>query len=473
MFPNKKEVENSQNIKETNVSDEPVEEKQELEFDENGWLTYPNGIKLKINYDDFLDSTEIAEEFCYKSHELYESYHTSNGRVFTGIDIKDSNVTCYWEIITNKLVCIVRKDDRIMTKEEINDCIKFQKQYIKEMPSLPGIAWEVLLNIENGIKNQGIRQSYIENCFNQNSKDDRLSVGKFFFLFRDNYLCDFYYDGYNILTCLFFDEDVRDNYYMVAKQFGQLIDRKIKKLIDKQVEFRTKIDKDILNSYPINRQFSYDEDGLCINYIGIAAIYQQCDVSQELFLESTFGHYVLLSKTTNNGITTTKIRAYNNTVTFYNGHSLLEQSISVEQNDINGQNYSSDQNEEYESTEGFVYVMINPSLEGMVKIGKTTRSPNDRVKELSSATGIPTPFILVFHKKFKDCHYTEKAIHQYLEKNGYRISDNREFFKMPVTDAINVVQLFFDIENNDNNSVALSENSQCDRSEWEKTMGTG
>ena len=48
--------------------------------------------------------------------------------------------------------------------------------------------------------------------------------------------------------------------------------------------------------------------------------------------------------------------------------------------------------------EGYVYVLINPSMEGLVKIGMTTSTPEERVTELSSATGVPSKFILVYHK---------------------------------------------------------------------------
>jgi hypothetical protein len=88
--------------------------------------------------------------------------------------------------------------------------------------------------------------------------------------------------------------------------------------------------------------------------------------------------------------------------------------------------------------------LVNPSFEGMVKIGKTTRDPNERVKELSSATGVPTPFILVYYKQFKDCNIAEAEIHQILESKGYRLNESREFFKLSPTDAIRLIQEYYD-----------------------------
>lgn len=88
------------------------------------------------------------------------------------------------------------------------------------------------------------------------------------------------------------------------------------------------------------------------------------------------------------------------------------------------------------SNVGFVYILINPSLSGLVKIGKTTRTPEERAKELSDATGIPTPFIVAFDEQFEDCDYAESFMHTLLENQGYRVAGNREFFNIPLKDAI-------------------------------------
>src|SRR5688572_6679317 len=52
---------------------------------------------------------------------------------------------------------------------------------------------------------------------------------------------------------------------------------------------------------------------------------------------------------------------------------------------------------------GYLYVLINPSLPGLVKIGKTNRDPEQRAAELSAATGVPTPFVLVYDAFFQNC----------------------------------------------------------------------
>jgi hypothetical protein len=61
------------------------------------------------------------------------------------------------------------------------------------------------------------------------------------------------------------------------------------------------------------------------------------------------------------------------------------------------------------------------------------------MKELSSATGVPQKFILVYHEYFKDCTAAENCIHTMLDEKGYRISNNREFFQAPVNEVVKLI----------------------------------
>ena len=91
------------------------------------------------------------------------------------------------------------------------------------------------------------------------------------------------------------------------------------------------------------------------------------------------------------------------------------------------------------SDAGYVYLLINPSMEGLVKIGKTTQDPKGRAKELSAATGVPTPFIVVFDAYFEDCSQAEEYVQARLEQKNYRVSSSREFFTAPVNEAVKAI----------------------------------
>lgn len=88
---------------------------------------------------------------------------------------------------------------------------------------------------------------------------------------------------------------------------------------------------------------------------------------------------------------------------------------------------------------GYIYILINPSLQGLLKIGKTTRSPEERVRELSMATNMPTSFILAYQQNVSDCDTVERMVHEELTDKGYRVADNREFFELPLHEAVSVV----------------------------------
>lgn len=95
-------------------------------------------------------------------------------------------------------------------------------------------------------------------------------------------------------------------------------------------------------------------------------------------------------------------------------------------------------NQEY----GIVYLLTNPVMPGLVKIGMTTQKDVDkRMKELYT-TGVPVPFDCEFACKVKknDCAKIEKALHTAFAPN--RVNANREFFKINVEQARSILELF-------------------------------
>ena len=90
-------------------------------------------------------------------------------------------------------------------------------------------------------------------------------------------------------------------------------------------------------------------------------------------------------------------------------------------------------------TEGYVYCMSNESMMGLLKIGMTLDNPEERAKELSSATGVPYPFRVEMCKKVFNPRAKEKAIHDLLSALGYRVNEKREFFNC----ALGIVDLLF------------------------------
>lgn len=88
---------------------------------------------------------------------------------------------------------------------------------------------------------------------------------------------------------------------------------------------------------------------------------------------------------------------------------------------------------------GYIYVMSNESMPGLVKIGRANRAPDERALELNS-TGVPKPFQVDYQILVEDTVSIERQIHQLLESQGFRTSNQREFFQISVDDAIAFIE---------------------------------
>jgi hypothetical protein len=89
-------------------------------------------------------------------------------------------------------------------------------------------------------------------------------------------------------------------------------------------------------------------------------------------------------------------------------------------------------------TPGHVYILMNAAIPGLLKIGKTTRTPEERAEELSRTPGVPAPFHVAYAEDVPDCDGAEKMIHSSLDK--YRENNRREFFRLPLRDAVNIMR---------------------------------
>ncbi|MEE8188919.1 MAG: GIY-YIG nuclease family protein [Kiloniellales bacterium] len=87
---------------------------------------------------------------------------------------------------------------------------------------------------------------------------------------------------------------------------------------------------------------------------------------------------------------------------------------------------------------GYVYILMNASLRSnQYKIGKTTKLPEQRAREISAGTGVPQDFEVVYQEYVADCHRVEQLVHASLAK--YRVSGRKEFFEVPLQVAIKIL----------------------------------
>lgn len=86
-----------------------------------------------------------------------------------------------------------------------------------------------------------------------------------------------------------------------------------------------------------------------------------------------------------------------------------------------------------------VYVLTNPAMPGLVKIGMTTQLEiEERMKQLYG-TGVPVPFDCAFACQVKDAAEVEKALHYAF--GASRINSGREFFKIEPERVVAILKL--------------------------------
>lgn len=88
-------------------------------------------------------------------------------------------------------------------------------------------------------------------------------------------------------------------------------------------------------------------------------------------------------------------------------------------------------------SKGFVYVLSNAAMPGLLKIGFSTKVPSERAAELSS-TGLPNAFTVEYYCLVERPSDLEASVHAKLAH--IRHSQSREFFRLEVREAIKAIE---------------------------------
>ncbi len=78
-------------------------------------------------------------------------------------------------------------------------------------------------------------------------------------------------------------------------------------------------------------------------------------------------------------------------------------------------------------TNEIVYVLTNPGMPGLVKIGYTTNL-EQRIRSLNAHSGVPAPFQCHYAAQVADADAKEQVLHELFA--DHRFNENREFFKL-------------------------------------------
>lgn len=80
---------------------------------------------------------------------------------------------------------------------------------------------------------------------------------------------------------------------------------------------------------------------------------------------------------------------------------------------------------------GNIYVLANPAMPGLVKIGKSRPAALKRAYGLSKNTAVPADFYVIFSETVYDCDSVELFVKRELAR--FRYNTKREFFALEPT----------------------------------------
>lgn len=89
------------------------------------------------------------------------------------------------------------------------------------------------------------------------------------------------------------------------------------------------------------------------------------------------------------------------------------------------------------SIRGWVYVVTNEAMPGLVKVGFSTKDPSLRAKDFDSAA-LPYPYAVAYDILVFSPREVEQAVHRALKERGKH--EQKEWFKCSVQDAIAAIR---------------------------------
>ena len=87
----------------------------------------------------------------------------------------------------------------------------------------------------------------------------------------------------------------------------------------------------------------------------------------------------------------------------------------------------------------WVYILSNLTHPGLLKIGYTKKLPEERAKQISSATGVALPYKVEWAYQCFNGEMVEREVHHKLK--AQRINSSKEFFQISLEEAKETINL--------------------------------
>src|SRR5665647_1318212 len=104
--------------------------------------------------------------------------------------------------------------------------------------------------------------------------------------------------------------------------------------------------------------------------------------------------------------------------------------------------------------QGYVYALINPFFNGLVKIGNSVIDPNEKANEITLEIGAPSSFIVLFKIIVSDCYSAELDLRSQLKAKNINVSKDGECLNISLE---TIIREMLGIENQLKYRFSLSE----------------
>lgn len=300
-----------------------ADQQEQYCFDENGFYTFPNGIKVAHVSSTMPSIEAVLEKSGYKDKL---EYHINNIGDLSSAKKFDAFCGVY-QLFTDKPLLLILGRPFYPSEKQV-------EKILKDGKSLHRLStWEVESILEKCINAKSVCLKDIEDLNAIRISNNKYNIGDYQFVFENGIFCGFNpIDGFNkYVKDTFVKYGSFDLYLRHASDYWGVNHENIVKEVNYQAECFSKIGNGVLSDEYYNNKFRFP-DGL-IDYVSMALCYSSSDVEFDKFEIALHGDFRVLRKLIDEDgkeVIEVSLPQYNEKCLFIDGHSKSKEEIEAE-----------------------------------------------------------------------------------------------------------------------------------------------
>jgi len=292
-------------------------------FDEDGFYTFPNGMKVAFVSSSMPSIAAVLEKSGYKDKLVYNINNIGDLS-----SAKKFDAFCgVYQLFTDKPLLLMLGKKCFPTESQVEKILRSGKS----LHSLS--SWEVESILEKCVNAKSVSIKDIEDLNAITISNNRYNIGEYQFSFENGIFSGFKpIDGFNKhVKDTFVKYGSFDRYLQHAADYWGNNQENIVKEVNYQAECFSKIGSGILTDEYYNNKFRFS-DGL-IDYVSMALCYSSSDVEFDKFEIALHGDFKILRRLIDEDgkeVIEVSLPQYNERQLFVDGHSKSKEEIEAE-----------------------------------------------------------------------------------------------------------------------------------------------